>query len=73
MSSEVIGGSVGLEVVIHTDDPRSIPPQCLRVGARRTAVAVLSCVIKEGIELVSQQAYSSEKAHLSSDPRTTTD
>uniref|UniRef100_M1BHV5 Uncharacterized protein n=1 Tax=Solanum tuberosum TaxID=4113 RepID=M1BHV5_SOLTU len=29
--------------------------------------------IKEGLELVSQQAYSSEKAPLSSDPRTTTD
>lgn len=29
--------------------------------------------IKEGLELVPQQAYSSEKAPLSSDPRTTTD
>jgi len=29
--------------------------------------------IKEGLELVSQQAYSSEKAPLSSNPRTTTD
>lgn len=32
-----------------------------------------SAGIKEGLELVPQQAYSSEKAPLSSDPRTTTD
>ncbi|KAG5627048.1 hypothetical protein H5410_012266 [Solanum commersonii] len=33
---------------------------------------LLSLDIKEGLELVSQQAYSSEKAPLSPDPRTTT-